>query len=189
MLTMHRHTSRSFVLSCCHPNKLEICMWVEKTFQDQRNSQLTIYYWDRFPCQSIKTKCDPNGDIFYYGEAIFLPFYDTIFTTSIIHYSLIREHNIVTLVFTLRFGSAQALRMPWEGVLVQEGWIMLLFLFGFSVQRPVGHDILLWACSNPVTLHIHLKRNGEAEETVHLFFSLKELIWNFATEAYFRFYF
>lgn len=56
---------------------------------------------------------------FYYGEAIFLPFYDTIFITNIIHNSLIREHNIVMLVFTLRFGCTQALQMPCESVSVQ----------------------------------------------------------------------
>lgn len=90
-LTMHRHTSQSFVVSGCHPNKLEICLWAEETSQDQRKSRLTMYYWGQFPCQSIKSKCDPSGDIFYYGEAISLPFYDAIFITGIIHNSLIRE--------------------------------------------------------------------------------------------------
>lgn len=49
---------------------------------------------------------------FYYGEAIFLAFYDTVFITSMIHNSLIREHNIVILDFTLRFTCARALQMP-----------------------------------------------------------------------------
>lgn len=71
-------------------------MWAGKTFQDQKNRQLTINYWDWFLCQSTKAKPDPNGDIFYDKEVIFLPFYDTIFITTIIHNSLIREHNIVT---------------------------------------------------------------------------------------------